>query len=111
MIEKLVLSTKKSIHDPIEIVIDNKTYFSRPLSHALFDEIKKRQAETGKDDSEKLVKQILIIYDVPFEIVNKLDVRDLVSMLKYTTGKMAELRKKTVEETAEKNASKSGDKK
>ncbi len=55
---KLVLSTTKSIHDPIEVEIDGKTYQNNPFSRATFDKVKKHEEAALKGDTEGLYKQV-----------------------------------------------------
>lgn len=109
MTKKLTLSTQKSIHKPIEVEIDGKTYQNRPLSRSLFDEIKQFEKAATSGDIEALYKQVEILYGVPVEVLNKLDVRDINSLIDYTMAQIFQARVKTPEEKAEKNASKPGE--
>lgn len=107
--KKFELSTKKSIHPPIEIVIDKKTYKTRLLSEALFDEIRKHEKAALKGDQAALYKQVQLLYGVPLPILKKLDIRDIGSMLEHTMEQINPTAAPTEEEKAGKNAQKPGE--
>ena len=106
--KKLVLSSRKSIHKPIEVEIDGKTYQNNPLSRELFEEVKKHEKAALAGDIDALYKQVRILYGVPIEVLNKLDIRDVSSMLDYTMKQILNPPVKTDKEKAEKNGSKPG---
>ena len=100
--KKLILSTQKSIHKPIEIEVDGKTYQNRPLSKATFDEVRKHEKAALKGDIEALYNQVNILFGVPMEVLNKLDVRDVNTLLQYTMAQIFKPDAKTDEEKEEK---------
>lgn len=104
----LVLSTRKSIHKPIEIKVDGKTYQNNPLSKDLFDEVRKHEKAALAGDIEALYNQVQLLFSVPVEVLNKLDVRDVNSLLDFTMAKIFQPKLKTDEEKAEKNVPKPG---
>lgn len=104
----LILSTRKSIHKPIVIVIDDKSYANNPLSRTLFDEVSIYEKAALEGDIEALYKQVEILYSVPIEVLNKLDCRDVNSLLDYTMAQIFQASAKTAKEKAEKNGSKPG---
>jgi len=106
--KKLVLSTQKSIHKPIEVEIDGKTYQNRPLSRTTFDEVKKYEKAALKGDIEALYKQVQVLFGVPIEVLNKVDVRDINTLITYTMEQILTASAKTDKEKAEKNESKPG---
>jgi len=106
---KLNLSTTKSLHSPIEITIDKKIYRTRLLSKALFDEIRIHEKAALKGDQAALYKQVQLLYGVPTEILNKLDIRDINSLLEFTMAQILQPPVKTDEEKAEKNVSRPGE--
>jgi len=108
MTKKLVLSTTKSIHPPIEVEIDGKTYQNRPLSRTTFDEVKKYEKAAVGGEIKALYKQVEILFGVPAEILNNIDIRDVASLLDHAMSQIFEARKGTSEEQAEKNESKPG---
>lgn len=107
---QLVLSTTKSIHKPIVVVIDNKSYQNNPLSRALFDDVRKYEQAALDGDIEALYKQVEILYSVPQDVLNQLDVRDVNSLIDFTMAKIFEAAAETAKEKAEKNASGPGPK-
>ena len=104
--KKLILSTQKSIHKAIEVEIDGKTYQNRPLSRMTFDEVRKHEKEALKGDIEALYKQVQILYGVEMDVLNKLDIRDVSSIINYTMTKVSQ--PNVEKEKAEKNESKPG---
>ena len=102
--KKLILSTQKSIHKPIEIEVDGKTYQNRPLSKATFDEVRKHEKAALKGNIEALYNQVNILFGVPMEVLNKLDVRDVNTLLEYTMAQIFQAKPKTDEEKEEKKA-------
>jgi len=108
MTEKLILSTQKSIHKPIEVEVDGKTYQNRPLSRATFDEVKKHEKAALGGDIEALYKQVQILYGVEMAVLNKLDIRDVNTLLQYTMTQVSQPLVTTDKEKAEKNGSKPG---
>jgi len=108
MSEKLILSTQKSIHKPIEIEIDGKTYQNRPLSRATFDKVKEHEKAALKGDIEALYEQVKILFGVSMDVLNKLDIRDVNTLLQYTMTQVTQPLATTEKEKAEKNEPKPG---
>ena len=100
--KKLILSTQKSIHKPIEIEVDGKVYQNRPLSKATFDEVRKHEKAAMKGDIDALYNQVNILFGVPIEVLNKLDVRDVNTLLQYTMAQIFKPDAKTDKEKDEK---------
>ena len=101
----LVLSTQKSIHKPIEVKIDGKIYHNRPLSRSTFDEVKKHEKAALGGNIEALYSQVHILFGVPMDVLNKLDIRDVNTLLEYAMTQIFQPSAKTDKEKAEKNAS------
>lgn len=108
--QRLVLSTTKSIHKPIEVEVDGKIYQNQPLSRATFDEVKKHEAAALKGNIEALYEQVKILYGVPMEVLNKLDIRDVSSLINFTMEQIFQAAPKTDKEKAGKNEPKPGSK-
>jgi len=104
------LSTTKSLHKPIEITIDKKTYKTRLLSKALFDTMRGYEKAAAKGDQTAYYKQVQLLYGVPLEVLNKLDIRDVNSLLQYTMSQIIPSETLTKKEKAGKNVSKPGEK-
>ena len=103
MSEKLILSTQKSIHKPIEVEIDGKTYRNRPLSRAIFDEVKKHEKAALKGDIGALYEQVKILFGVSMDVLNKLDIRDVNTLLQHTMTQVTQPLATTDKEKTEKN--------
>ena len=88
MSDILKLSTKKSIHPSVEVEIDGKIYTANPMTHTLFEQIKKYEDSAVKGDSEALLKQVQLIYPVDIEVLKKIDIRDITSLLEFTIEKI-----------------------
>jgi len=106
--EVLELSTKKSIHPTIEIKVDGKTYYNNPLSHELFEKIENFDIVVEEGKLSALYKQVQLIFPVPMDVLNKLDVRDIRSLLEYANNRILDMAPKTEKEKAEKNEPKPG---
>ncbi len=106
--QRLVLSTTKSVHKPIEIEIDGKVYRNRSLSRTTFDEVTKHEKAAIGGDIESLYKQVTALIDVPIEVLNEIDIRDINSLLEYVMAKILTPTAKTAKEKAEKNVPKPG---
>lgn len=106
--EKLKLSTKKSLHDPIEIEIDDKVYVNKPLTKPVFTELRKLQKAAEKGDDEALYSQIKLIFPIPDEVLDELDIRDISKMLSHATQQIIGTIGGTEEEKERKNVSKPG---
>lgn len=105
------LSTKKSLHSPITVKIDGKTYETRLLSKALFDEMRGYEKAAAKGDEKSLFKQVQLLFPIPLDVLNKLDVRDISSLLKHTTTQIiSSYSTSAKEEKAGKNVLKPGEK-
>lgn len=110
----LVLSTKKSLYDPIEIEIDGKKYRSRPLSFGLIEELEKHEEAGKKGDIGALYSQVNVLYGIKKRVLRKLDIRDIQKLVSFmmkkvsqTTEKISRLDKEKV--GTEKNELKPGD--
>lgn len=106
MNNRFVLSTKKSLFDPIEVEVDGKIYQSRKLNRPLFDEIRKHEKSANEGDIDALYKQVNIIFGIEPSVLNALDIRDIEAMLTFATKKIFHPDKKD----EAKNGSKPGDK-
>ena len=100
--DKLILSTQKSLHEPIEIEVDKKTYQNRPLSRATFDEVKKYEKAALGGDIEALYKQVHVLFGVPINVLNKLDIRDVNTLLQYTMAQIFKTAPETEKQKDEK---------
>jgi len=97
MQKKLELSTKKSIHPPIEVVVDGKTYYCNLFSHATHDELKKHEKAALGGDIKALYAQVQALYPIPSDTLNKIDMRDINTLLEYTMEKLLPSKAKQTE--------------
>ena len=97
--DRLVLNTKKSLYDPIEIVIDDQVYQSVKTTKAVLEEVDKLDElivkHPGKD--EYLYKAIQLLFDVKSEILDKLDKREVEDIYTFSKKKFAEVEAQRVE--------------
>ena len=100
--KKLVLSTKKSLHKPIVIEVDGTDYLNNPLSKDLFDEVRKHEKAALAGDQAALYKQVELLFSVPMEKLNKLDIRDVSTLLRYTMTQVFKASPETDKEKDEK---------
>lgn len=101
----LELSTKQSIHKPLKVKVDGKFYKGNPFSRALFREVKKYEKKALAGDINALYKQVTLLFDVPEKVLDKLDIRDINSILNYA---MAQIFSASEEETKEEIEEKNG---
>lgn len=106
--KKLILSTLKSIHKPIEIEVDGKTYQNNSLSRVLFDELHKYEKAAVGGDIKALYKQVQILFPIPLTVLNKLDIRDINTLIDYAMSQIFQASAKTDKEKAGKNGPKPG---
>lgn len=90
----LVLSTKKSLYDPIEIEIDGRKYRNRPLSFRTLEELTKYQEAGKTGDVKALYMQITILYGIKRRKLRKLDIRDIQRLIEFITEKVKQTTEK-----------------
>lgn len=97
--DKLVLNTKKSLYDPIEITIDGQVYQSVKTTKTVLGEINKLDDEIQKDpdNDELLYKVIRLLFNVESEILDKLDKREVQDIFIFSKKKFFEIEKQRVE--------------
>lgn len=97
--EKLVLNTKKSLYEPIEIEIDGKTYQSMKTTRAVLNEINQIDEELQKNplDDELLYKAVQLLFDVDIKILNELDKREVQDIYNFSKQKFFEVEKQRIE--------------
>jgi len=97
--DRLVLNTRKSLYDPIEIEIDGQLYQSVKTTNAVVKEIDKLDEEIvanpGKD--EPLYKAIQLLFNIELKILDKLDKREVEDIYTFSKKKFAEIEKQRVE--------------
>ena len=91
--DRLILNTKKSLYDPIEIVIDDQVYQSLKTTRAVVKEIDKLDEEIGKDrkNSEALYKAVQLMFGVDMETLEELDKREVENIYIFAKRKFVEI--------------------
>jgi len=98
--DRLVLNTKKSLYDPIEIEIDGQVYQSVKTTKAVLGEINKIDEEIVKkapDNTELLYKAVQLLFNVGSEILDKLDQKEVEDIYTFSKKKFFEIEKQRVE--------------
>jgi len=97
--DRLVLNTKKSLYEPIEIEIDGQVYQSAKVTKDVLKEINKFDEEIVKNpgDDELLYKAIQLLFNVEPKILDKLDKREVEDIYTFSKKKFAEIEKQRVE--------------
>ncbi len=97
--DRLILNTKKSLYDPIEVEIDGQLYQSIKTTKDVLKEVDKMDEEIvanpGKD--EPLYKAIQLLFDIDSKILDKLDKREVEDIYTFSKKKFAEIEKQRVE--------------
>ena len=97
--DRLVLNTKKSLYDPIEVVIDDQVYQSKKATRAVIKEVNAldEQIQKAPTDDELLYKAVQLLFDVKKEILDTLDRREVEDIYTHSKRKFAEVEKQRVE--------------
>lgn len=95
--DRLVLNTKKSLYEPVEIVIDDQTYQSVKTTRALLAEIEKLDPKAAKNEDGALYKIIQLLFNVEQEVLEKLDKREVQDIYTFTKKKFLEIEKQRVD--------------
>lgn len=97
--DKLVLNTKKSLYDPIEVTIDNQVYQSIKTTKTVMEEITKLDEEIVANPGEDglVYKAIQILFNIDQAILDKLDKREVEDIYTYSKKRFAEIEKQRVE--------------
>lgn len=97
--DRFVLNTKKSLYDPIEIVIDGQVYQSVKTTKTVLEEINKIDEEIVKSpaDSKWLYKAVQLLFKVEPRILDTLDQREVEDIYAFSKRKFAEIEKQRVE--------------
>ena len=97
--DRLVLNTKKSLYEPIEVEIDGQVYQSVKTTTATLKEIDKVDEEivANPGKNEPLYKAIQLLFNIGPEILSKLDQREVEDIYTFSKKKFAEIEKQRVE--------------
>ncbi len=91
--DRLVLNTKKSLYEPIEIEIDGQVYQSTKTTRAVIIEINKLDDEIEKAPTNDvpLYKAVQVLFNITPEILNKLDKREVQDIYTFSKKKFFEI--------------------
>jgi len=91
--DRLVLNTKKSLYDPIEIVIDNQSYQSKKTTRTVLNEVNKLDDQIQKSpaDATLLYKFVQLLFDVDQKILDKLEKREVEDIYVFYQKKFLEI--------------------
>lgn len=97
--ERLVLHTKKSLYEPIEVEVDGQVYQSAKTTNAVIEEVNKLDGEIVKHptDSKFLYKAVQLLFDIKTEVLDKLDKREVEDIYTFTKKRFAEIEKQRAE--------------
>jgi len=97
--ERLVLNTKKSLYEPIEVEIDGQVYQSVKTTKDTLKEMDKIDEEILKNPTsdELLYSAIQLLFNVSPAILDKLDKREVEDIYTFSKRRFAEIEKQRVE--------------
>ena len=97
--ERLVLNTKKSLYEPIEIEIDKQVYQSVKTTKATLKEMNKIDEEIMKNPTsdELLYSAIQLLFNIKPAILDKLDKREVEDIYTFSKRRFAEIEAQRVE--------------
>ena len=98
-IERLVLNTKKSLYEPIEIEIDGQVYQSIKTTNAVLTEISKLDEKVDKEKggSESVYKIVQFLFNVDLKILEKLDQREVQDIYTFSKKRFLEIEKQRLD--------------
>ncbi len=91
--DRLILSTKKSLYDPIEIVIDDQAYQSLKTTKAVLAKIDELDKLVDKENVDALYKIVQLMFDVPMAVLEELDKREVENIYIFVKRKFVEIEK------------------
>ena len=86
-VKSLVINTRESLYEPIEITIDGNVYQSKKMTRAVMAEVNKLDDEKPMVNDEVLYKIILLLFDVDAETLDKLDKREVQDIYLFVKKK------------------------
>lgn len=68
---------EQGLHRPTKIEVAGKPYYSKKISIKVFKQLKALQEKAEGGDDEAPLKQVEIVFGVPFKVLEDEDMRDL----------------------------------
>ena len=91
--DRLVLTTKKSLYDPIEIVIDDQIYQSLKTTRTVLKKIDELDKLVDKEDTDALYKIVQLLFNVSMAVLEELDKREVENIYIFAKRKFVEIEK------------------
>ena len=92
--DRLILSTKKSLYDPIEIVIDGQVYQSLKTTRTVLKKIDELdEFVDGRKDIDAVYKIVQFLFSIDMLVLEKLDKREVENIYIFVKRKFAEIEK------------------
>ena len=97
--DRLVLNTKKSLYDPIEVVIDDQVYQSKKTTRAVLKQVNDLdvQIQEAPTDAELLYKAVQLLFDVSRDILEALEYREVEDIYTFSKKRFLEIETQRVE--------------
>ena len=95
--DRLVLNTKKSLYEPIEIEIDGQVYQSAKTTQALLAEVDKLDERVTQKEEGALYKVIGLLFNIDAKILAKLDKREVEDIYTFSKRKFLEIERQRVD--------------
>jgi len=97
--KRLVLNTKKSLYDPIEVVIDDQVYQSKKTTRAVLKQVNDLdvQIQEAPTDAELLYKAVQLLFDVSRDILEALEYREVEDIYTFSKKRFLEIETQRVE--------------
>jgi len=89
--DRLVVNTRKSLYDPVEIEIDGQIYQSKKTTRTVLAEVNKLDAQIKPDNDEPIFKIVELLYEIDRKILEKLDKREVEDIYFFTKKKFQEI--------------------
>lgn len=91
--DRLVINTRKSLYDPIEIEIDGQVYQSKKTTRAVLAEINKLDDQITEKNDEPMYKIVELLFGIDRKILDKLDKREVEDIYFFIKKKFQEVNK------------------
>ena len=95
--DRLVLNTKKSLYEPIEIEIDGQVYQSAKTTQALLAEVDKLDERIAKKEEGALYKVVGLLFNIDAKILAQLDKREVEDIYTFSKRKFLEIERQRVD--------------
>jgi len=91
--DRLVINTRESLYNPIEIEVDGEVYQSKKTTRSLLAAVSKLEGEVTVENDEPLYKMVQLLFDIDLKILEKLDKREVEDIYFFIKKKFLEIEK------------------